>query len=56
VDSVPDPQLLRKSGSDGNQTRDLWDSSQELNLKAETYDVPTGLLNKALYNDDLRGS
>jgi hypothetical protein len=24
VDPVPDPLLLRKSGSAGNQTRDLW--------------------------------
>jgi hypothetical protein len=27
---VPDPLLLRKSGSSGNQTRDLWICSQEL--------------------------
>jgi hypothetical protein len=30
VDPVPDPQLVRKSGSAGNQTRDLWIFSQEL--------------------------
>jgi hypothetical protein len=30
VDSVPDPLLLRKSGSAGNQTRDLWICNQEL--------------------------
>jgi hypothetical protein len=30
VDPVPDPLLLRKSGSGGNRTRDLWVSSQEL--------------------------
>jgi hypothetical protein len=30
VDSVPDPLLLRKSDSAGNQTRDLWICSQEL--------------------------
>jgi hypothetical protein len=30
VDPVPDPLLLRKSGSAGNRTRDLWVSSQEL--------------------------
>jgi hypothetical protein len=30
VDSVPDTLLLRKSGSAGNRTRDLWASSQEL--------------------------
>jgi hypothetical protein len=30
VDPVPDPLLLRKSGSAGNRTRDLWISSQEL--------------------------
>jgi hypothetical protein len=30
VDLVPDPLLLRKSGSAGNRTRDLWVSSQEL--------------------------
>jgi hypothetical protein len=30
ADPVPDPLLLRKSGSDGNRTRDLWICSQEL--------------------------
>jgi hypothetical protein len=30
VDLVPDPLLLRKSGSAGNRTRDLWDCSQKL--------------------------
>jgi hypothetical protein len=30
VDPVPDPLLLRKSGSAGNRARDLWVSSQEL--------------------------
>jgi hypothetical protein len=30
VDPVPDPLLLRKSGSTGNRTQDLWVSSQEL--------------------------
>jgi hypothetical protein len=30
VDPVPDPLLLRKSGSAGNRTRDLWICSQEL--------------------------
>jgi hypothetical protein len=30
VDHIPDPLLLRKSGSAGNRTRDLWVSSQEL--------------------------
>jgi hypothetical protein len=30
VDPVPDPLLRRKSGSVGNQTRDLWICSQEL--------------------------
>jgi hypothetical protein len=30
VDPVPDPLLLRKSGSAGNRTRDLWIYSQEL--------------------------
>jgi hypothetical protein len=30
VDPVPDPLLLRKSGSAGNLTRDLWICSQEL--------------------------
>jgi hypothetical protein len=30
VDPVPDPLLLRKSGSDGNRTWDLWICSQEL--------------------------
>jgi hypothetical protein len=30
VDPVPDPLLLRKSGSVGNQTQDLWICSQEL--------------------------
>jgi hypothetical protein len=30
VDSVPSPLLLRKSGSAGNRTRDLWICSQEL--------------------------
>jgi hypothetical protein len=30
VDPVPDPLLLRKSGSAGNQTRYLWIFSQEL--------------------------
>jgi hypothetical protein len=29
VDPVPDPPLLRKCGSAGNRTRDLWASSQE---------------------------
>jgi hypothetical protein len=29
VDPVPDPLLLRKSGSAGNRTRDLWICSQE---------------------------
>jgi hypothetical protein len=29
VDPVPDPVLLRKSGSAGNRTRDLWICSQE---------------------------
>jgi hypothetical protein len=29
VDPVPDPILLRKSGSEGNRTRDLWICSQE---------------------------
>jgi hypothetical protein len=30
VDPIPDPLLLRKSGSAGNRTRDLWICSQEL--------------------------
>jgi hypothetical protein len=30
VDPVPDPLLLRKSGSAGTRTRDLWVCSQEL--------------------------
>jgi hypothetical protein len=30
VDPVPDPLLLRKSGSAGNRTRDLWICNQEL--------------------------
>jgi hypothetical protein len=30
VDSIPDPLLLRKFGSPGNRTRDLWVSSQEV--------------------------
>jgi hypothetical protein len=30
VDPVPDPLLLRKSGSTGNRSRDLWICSQEL--------------------------
>jgi hypothetical protein len=30
VDPVPDPLLLRKSGSAGYRTRDLWVSSQEV--------------------------
>jgi hypothetical protein len=30
MDPVPDPLLLRKSGSAGNRTQDLWISSQEL--------------------------
>jgi hypothetical protein len=30
VDPVPDPLLLRKSGSAGNRTRELWICSQEL--------------------------
>jgi hypothetical protein len=30
VDPVPDPLLLRKFGSAGNRTRDIWISSQEL--------------------------
>jgi hypothetical protein len=30
VDAVPDPLLLRKSGSAGNRTRNLWICSQEL--------------------------
>jgi hypothetical protein len=30
VDPVPDPLLLRKSGSAGNRTRDLWIFSHEL--------------------------
>jgi hypothetical protein len=30
VDPVPDPLLLRKSGSAGNRTRDLWICSLEL--------------------------
>jgi hypothetical protein len=30
VDPVPDPLLLRKFGSAGNRTRDLWICSQEL--------------------------
>jgi hypothetical protein len=30
MDPVPDPLLLRNSGSAGNQTRDFWICSQEL--------------------------
>jgi hypothetical protein len=30
VDPIPDPLLIRKSGSAGNRTQDLWVSSQEL--------------------------
>jgi hypothetical protein len=30
VDPVPEPLLLRKSGSAGNRTLDLWICSQEL--------------------------
>jgi hypothetical protein len=30
VDPIPDPLLLRKSGSAGNRTRDLWVCSQEV--------------------------
>jgi hypothetical protein len=30
VDPVPDPLLLRKSGSAGNRTQDLWVSSEEV--------------------------
>jgi hypothetical protein len=30
VDPIPDPLLLRKSGSDGNRTKNLWICSQKL--------------------------
>jgi hypothetical protein len=30
MDPVPNPPLLRKSGSSGNRTMDLWISSQEI--------------------------
>jgi hypothetical protein len=30
VDPVPDPMLLRKSGSAGNRIQDIWVSSQDL--------------------------
>jgi hypothetical protein len=30
VDPIPDPLLLRKSGSGGNRNRDLWICNQEL--------------------------
>jgi hypothetical protein len=33
VGPVPDPLLLRKSGSAGNRTRDLWICSQELTIR-----------------------
>jgi hypothetical protein len=32
VDPVPDPLLLKKSGSAGNRTRDLWVTSQMANV------------------------
>jgi hypothetical protein len=32
VDPVPDPLLLRKHGTAGNRTRDLWTCSQKLEL------------------------
>jgi hypothetical protein len=35
VDPVPDPLLLRKSGSAGNQTRDLWICSQKLSTRLQ---------------------
>jgi hypothetical protein len=37
VDPVPDPLLLRKSGSTGNRTQDLWVSSQ-INIKWWVWD------------------
>jgi hypothetical protein len=35
VDPIPDPQLLRKSGSAGNQTRVLWICSQDLTTRIQ---------------------
>jgi hypothetical protein len=49
VDPVPDPLLLRKCGSAGNRTRDLWVSSQELWLLDQRGGpglcLPFGILN-----------
>jgi hypothetical protein len=39
MDPVPDPLLLRKSGSAGNRTRDLCVSSQKLDV-ANTRIIP----------------
>jgi hypothetical protein len=35
VDPVPDPLLLRKSGSTGNRTQDLWICSQTLTTRQQ---------------------
>jgi hypothetical protein len=52
MDPVPDPLLLRKFGSAGNRTRDLWVSSQELwalDHRSGRYDYTTAWVHKVLH-------
>jgi hypothetical protein len=45
VDHVPDPLLLRKSGSARNRTRDIWICSQELGDLGPYYDWSVFVVN-----------
>jgi hypothetical protein len=49
VDPVPDPLLLRKSGSAGNRTRDLW-TTEAVNMVWRIYKYFTQTLHTYSYN------
>jgi hypothetical protein len=48
VDPVPDPLLLRKSGSSGNPTRDPWICSQKLKELNFKFEIITAMTMKLL--------
>jgi hypothetical protein len=53
VDPVPDPLLLRKFGSAGNPTRDLWICSQELRSQDHSGGRETQCLEPNIHNAEI---
>jgi hypothetical protein len=56
VDLVPDPLLLRKSGSAGNRARDLWVSSSFRLLLVTSSVVPSSTILVTLMKEALSSS